>query len=388
MKPQHPDNAPVILAVDDMPENLQLLELLLEPLGYRVSTASTGTEAIEAFKAQLPDVVLLDLVMPEIDGLAICRLIKEDPHSRHIPVIMITGTTEHEAYVEAMEAGADDFILRPFDSVLLRARVRSAVRAKRLQDQIIEHQHGLEERITERTAQLERIQQATVFSLSKLAESRDPETGEHLERIRRYARATAEYLARNNGMQETITPDFIDALYVTCPLHDIGKVGIPDQILLKPGRLTDEEFHIMTWHTTIGGDTLHAAHNEVGSNALLAMGRDIARHHHERWDGTGYPDRLEGEQIPIEARIVALADVYDALTSKRPYKEPFSHEKAREIILEGAGKQFDERIIEAFLAMEEKFQEIRTSLRDASAPTLLQRIVDSLQQTQPYAPPA
>lgn len=373
---------PVILAVDDLSENLRLLELLLTPFGYSVVTAQTGEEALELFKATPPDVVLLDLVMPGINGYEICRTIKTLPRARHIPVIMLTGTTEHEAYVEAMEAGADDLILRPFNSVLLRARIGSAVRAKQLQDEIIAYQEGLEQRIGERTAELERIQQATVFSLAKLAESRDPETGEHLERIRRYVRVIAQYLATSNLMETPITAEFIEALYVASPLHDIGKVGIPDQILLKPGRLTKHEFEIMTWHTSIGGDTLSAAHNEVGSNELLGIGRDIARHHHERWDGTGYPDGLKGDEIPIEARIVALADVYDALTSRRPYKEPFSHEKAREIILEGAGTQFDERIIQAFLALEAQFREIHATLRDSSAPTLLQRIVNTLADTQ------
>lgn len=374
-------DSPLILVVDDMEENLRLLEMLLAPQGYRIRTAKTGSEALESLNETPPDVILLDLVMPGVNGYDVCRAIKEDPRFRHIPVIMLTGTDKHEAYVEAMEAGADDFIPRPFDSSLLRARISSAVRAKELQDEILRHQESLEERIDERTAELERIQQATVFSLAKLAESRDPETGEHLERIRGYVRIMAEYLSENERMETPITAEFIEALYVASPLHDIGKVGIPDQILLKPGRLTKREFEIMTWHTTIGGDTLGAAHKEVGSNMLLAMGRDIARHHHERWDGTGYPDGLKGNDIPLEARIVALADVYDALTSRRPYKEPFSHEKARQIILEGAGSQFDERIIQAFLALEERFQEIQSTLCDSSAPTLLQRIVETLQES-------
>ena len=372
---------PTILAVDDLQDNLKLLERLLAPRGYHVITAETGAQALECFKEVCPDVVLLDLIMPGTDGYDVCRAIKGDPRFRHIPVILLTGTTEHEAYVKAMEAGADDFVLRPFDSAVLEARIGSAVRAKRLQDKIIEHQRHLEQRISERTAELERIQQATVFSLAKLAESRDPETGEHLERIRRYVRLTAECLAGKGLMDTPITAEFIESLYVASPLHDIGKVGIPDQILLKPGRLTAREFDVMTWHTTIGGDTLSAAHKEVGSNTLLAIGRDIARHHHERWDGTGYPDGLKGEQIPLEARIVALADVYDALTSKRPYKEPYPHAKARDIILEGAGTQFDERVIQAFLALEGPFQEIQATLRDSSAPTLLQRIFETLHES-------
>ncbi len=355
-----------ILVVDDMKENLELLQLLLKPKGYTVQTAETGEKALQLIADDPPDVILLDLVMPGMNGFEVCERVKQARETRHIPVIMITGVIEHEANVRALEAGADDFVVRPFDSLLLDARIRSAIRSKALQDQLIGYQHDLEERIRERTIQLERIQYAAVFSLAKLAESRDPETGEHLERIRSYARAIAEHLSEQPAYEDMVDSAFVDAIYFTSPLHDIGKVGIPDDILLKPGKLSAEEFDTMKTHSNIGGETLQAAYEEAGPNTMLDMGRDIAFYHHERWDGKGYPTGLKGEEIPLAARIVSLGDVYDALRSKRPYKEGFSHEKSKEIIMEGRGTQFDPAVIDAFVAREDEFVQIKETLDDVT----------------------
>jgi len=357
-----------ILVADDFVENTRILENFLKPKGYEVVSVHDGEAAVRVAEENPPDIILLDLVMPKMDGVEVCHHLKQNPSTRHIPVIIITGMPEKQANVRALEAGADDFLAKPFDAVLLDARIRSSLRSKQLQDRIIEYQQQLleynetlEQRIRERTAQVGRTQQIAVFSLAKLAESRDVETGAHLERIRCYAREVASALVSNGEGEGPLSQKFVDHLFLSCPLHDIGKVGIPDRILLKPGKLTSQEFEIMKSHTVIGGDTLRSADLEAGQDSFLAMGRDIAYHHHERWDGKGYPKGLKAKEIPLAARITAVGDVYDALTSKRPYKEPFSHEKSKSIIVEGRGTQFDPQVVDACLACEEAVTVIHES---------------------------
>ncbi len=369
-----------ILIVDDLPENAQLLSRFLAPLGFHVYAAYSGKEALDFVNTTPPDVILLDLMMPGMNGFEVCQRLKQSASTRHIPVIIITGLTDREANVKAVAAGADDFLIKPFDRVLLEARIATSLKTKLLQDKILEYQHELEQRVRERTQQVELTQQVTVFSLAKLAESRDTETGDHLERIRLYARVLATHLLETEQYTDTITPAFIEQIYQSSPLHDIGKVGIPDAILLKPGKLTSDEFEMMKKHTLIGGDTLRAADIEAGQNSFLAMGRDIAYYHHEKWDGSGYPFGLSGEAIPLAARIVAVADVYDALSTKRPYKKAFSHEKSKEILLEGKGKHFAPDMIDSFLHCEDEFIGIRTSLEEDEEYSILQK-------TQPPPPP-
>lgn len=381
------ERAPRILAVDDLEENTRILERFLEPKGYTVFSVSSGKEALEFVEATPPDVILLDLVMPGISGFEVCERLKQSAETRHIPVIIITGLAEKEANVRALEAGADDFLPKPFDAILLSARIRSSLRSKKLQDQIIDYQRQLEgynetleERIKQRTAQVTRTQQVAVFSLAKLAESRDTETGAHLERMRSYAREVALELANTPKYAGLLTPDIVDGLFLSSPLHDIGKVGIPDQILLKPARLTSDEFEIMKTHTTIGGDTLKAADLEAGQASFLAMARDIAYYHHERWDGTGYPEGLKGSDIPLAARIVSIGDVYDALATDRPYKEAFSHEKSVSIIVEGRGTQFDPDVVDAFLACEQRIIEVRSTFHGADELAPIQATVAALEK--------
>ncbi len=371
-----------ILIVDDLQDNVEILGSFLSAKGYEIDSANDGKEALRVISEKPPDIVLLDLIMPELDGFGVCRRLKEDPATQRIPVIIITGVAEKEANVKAIESGADDFLIKPFDAVLLDARIRSSLRSKRLQDEIIRHQEALERRVKDRTAQVTRTQNVAVFSLAKLAESRDTETGEHLERMRAYAREIAIGLSRLPKYKEIIDEEFVHALYCSSPLHDIGKVGIPDRILLKPGKLTADEFDIMKNHSAIGGDTLRAADEEAGQDSFLAMGRDIAYYHHERWDGNGYPNGLKGEEIPLSARIVAVSDVYDALTSKRPYKEPMSHEKSRKIIVENSGSQFDPDIVRSFLDREQQILSIRKRARDSGEPSAIQRIHERLDQLE------
>ncbi len=384
----HPDpDQPTVLVVDDMLENLELYSRLLAPKGYTVREANGGAEALEAVALNPPDVILLDLMMPGMDGFEVCERLKRSLTTRHIPIIIVTGVADHDANIRALEAGVDDFLTRPIDPVLLEARLRSSVKSKAMQDQILRYQrrleddkHILEERVRERTAQVERIQQVTVFGLARLAESRDPETGEHLERMRRYVREIAIEMANWPKYDKIIDSGFVEMLYYSSPLHDIGKVGIPDAILLKPGKLSVEEFEIMKTHALIGGDTLKAADEEAGGNSFLEMGRDIAYSHHEKWDGSGYPYGILGPDIPLPARIVALGDAYDAMTTKRPYKEPFSHEKTRQIILEGTGRHFDPEVVEAFLKREHKFIRIQQELGDRGKLTHLEQVMQQVER--------
>ena len=380
---------PLILVVDDLVQNTRLLHDFLEPKGYRIVSTMSGEEALAEIEREQPDTILLDLVMPGMDGLTLCRTIKANDAWRHIPIIFITGHSERELNVQALELGAQDFVTKPFDPVLLNARLRNAIRSKYMQDEILSYQRELETSndrleaaVQERTRQVERIQQVTVFSLAKLAESRDTETGDHLERMRSYIREIALELRREGPYRNLITDGFVDSLYQSSPLHDIGKVGIPDSILLKPGKLTHHEFEIMKTHTHIGGDTLKAAEREAGGNLFLAMGREIAFHHHERWDGSGYPYGLSGDKIPLSARIAAISDVYDALSSKRPYKDAFSHEKSREIIVAGSGSHFDPAMVEAFLRCEDRILAIRNHFQSTGKLSPLEEKVSLLNQAR------
>jgi len=368
-----------ILVVDDLPENSIVLQSFLSPMGYLIESASDGETALQMVADNPPDVILLDLMMPGMDGFEVCRRLKQDPDTHHIPVIIVTGMSDRDSNVRAVEAGADDFLIKPFDRILLEARIKSSAKGKLLHDQLIHYKQDLERKVEERTQQVVLTQQVTVFSLAKLAESRDNETGDHLERMRSYARILSEEFADMEKYQGKLHDNFVDEIYQSTPLHDIGKVGIPDRILLKPGKLTPEEFGIMKHHSQIGGDTLKAADAEAGRDSFLAMGRDIAYYHHEKWDGSGYPFGLSGTDIPLAARIAALADVYDALSSKRPYKEPFSHEKSKAIILEGRGSHFDPDVVDAFLAREEQFLDIRHSFQGKGELAPIQALANTLE---------
>ena len=321
-----------VLVVDDDIMALEMLKFSLERAGHHVSIATNGREALEVLRRDACRVVISDWEMPEIDGLEFCRLLRRDHQDSYVYVILLTGRKGTQSIVAGLTAGADDFLTKPFDPEEILVRLHTAERILSLETRDL-----------------------TIFALAKLAESRDPDTGRHLERVRNYSRLLAAQLATYPEFSATINGSFIALIYQTSPLHDIGKIAIPDSVLLKAGSLNDAEYAIMKTHATHGAETLGAALRQYPEAIFLQMARDIAATHHERWDGSGYPAGLRGNAIPLCGRIVALADVYDALTSKRVYKSAMNHATARSIILEGSGKHFDPAIVQAFLAREADF---------------------------------
>ena len=324
-----------VLIVEDDDIALELLENTLTQAGYEVVAARNGREAIEIIRAGHCRLVISDWEMPEMNGIELCKEVRERS-AAYVYMILVTSRDAMEDVIEGLNAGADDFITKPFEPTELCVRLRAGERMLSLDSRDL-----------------------TIFVLAKLAESRDPETGAHLERVRDYCRVIAEHLSNQDAYRDVVDGQYVETIYLTSPLHDIGKVGIPDRVLLKPGRLTDEEFEQMKMHVTIGADTLDSAAKEHPEAVFLKMARDIARTHHERFDGTGYPAGLVGEEIPLCGRIMALADVYDALTTKRVYKEAFTHEKARSIILAEENRHFDPDIVKAFVENEDRFIAIR-----------------------------
>lgn len=360
------------LIIDDSPSIGRILEKFLSRLELGADHVLSGSEMDKFLENKRPDIIILDIMLPDENGIEILGRLKKNKKTRDIPVIMISGVGENEIVKEALEMGAVDYLTKPFCSVRLGARIRNCVSSLKLlhlentHRRTLEDANSLLEAEVERQVQcLKRSHYGMIFALSKLAESRDPETGEHLERLQEYCKAICERLLEKQVYCDQLTPEFMQNLYASSPLHDIGKVGIPDAVLLKPGRLSSEEFDIMKTHSEIGAETLKAVAQRYDNNALLQMGVTIARSHHEKWDGSGYPEGLAGEEIHLGARILALSDVYDALTSKRVYKEAFSHQKSRDIIIEGRGKHFDPEVVDAFVEVEDQFVKIRQTFIDS-----------------------
>lgn len=334
-----------ILLIDDDIVNRKKLERLIQSLGYDAMVAGDGVEGWEIWKKERPRVVLTDWMMPAMDGVDLCRKIRESEGSQYTYIIMITAKESTEDIVISMEAGADDFLTKPFVKAELAVRIRAGLR-------IIEFE----------------TRDLVIFSMAKLAESRDLETGFHLERIRHYSKTLAQSMAETSYAGNEIDSLFIDNIFLTSPLHDIGKIGIPDHVLLKAERLDSREFEVMQHHARIGYETLSEALKKQPKAEYLRMSAEIALSHHERFDGKGYPQGLKGDAIPIAARIVALADVYDALVSRRRYKDAYTHDVAKAILQDEKGSHFDPQIVEAFLACEQGFIETLYAFRDESGP--------------------
>jgi putative two-component system response regulator len=352
-----------VLIVDDAPENLRLLATVLKRGGLVPRPVTSGRLAIEAAVSDPPDLVLLDITMPGMSGLEVCRWFKQDERLRSIPIIFISGLTGTEDKVEAFRAGGVDYVSKPFQEQEVLARIETHLHLRRLQIALVTHTVELEQRIAEQVKAVTASQLATIFALAKLAEARDDDTGQHIERVQTFAQALAERMREMSLHPALLTAQFIENLHQTASLHDIGKVGIPDAILLKPGKLTAEEFTEMKKHCELGATTLGTVLKRHPDNQFLRMGVEVARSHHERWDGGGYPDGLKGKAIPFAARIVALADYYDAMTSKRCYRPAFSDEETGRFIQEGAGTHFDPEVAAAFFGLRERFRRIREELQ-------------------------
>jgi putative two-component system response regulator len=358
---------PTVLVVDDTPDNLTLLAGLLGG-DCRVKLANNGARALALAQREPPDLVLLDVMMPGMDGYEVCRQLKAHEVTRDVPVIFLTALGQPEDEARGFEMGAADFIAKPISPPVVRARVKTHLEVKAWRDSLNRRNAGLQAQLVERMSQVERLRDATLQVMVSLAEFRDEDTGNHIKRTQEYVRVLAEYLRDHPADCEqasALTDDAIELMAKSAPLHDIGKIAIPDHILLKPGRLDAAEFEQMKGHSMHGWEILRrAAQRMEGDSAFLDYALQIARHHHERWDGSGYPDKLAGRDIPLAARLMAVADVYDALTTRRPYKEPFPHAKAMAMILEGRGSHFDPQLIDALCACEPRFVEIASTWRD------------------------
>jgi putative two-component system response regulator len=359
----------IILVVDDNPVNRALLEATLEGRDYRLLSAHDGPSALAVAVEALPDLILLDIRMPGMDGYEVCRRLKSNPVTKNIPVIFLSGLAETQDKVKAFALGAVDYITKPFPAEEVMARVKTHLTLRCLQRRLEDANSALralnrdlEMKVEERSRQLLRSRDAIIFAMAKMTEARDDATGHHLDRICRYVEILARELAKTDP---TITESWIETVVKTAALHDIGKVGIPDGILLKKGNLTPQEREIMENHPAIGGDTLLELRDEMdGGGPFLSRAIEITLGHHEKWDGSGYPFGMKGEAIALSARLVAVADVYDALVSERIYKPGLTHEEACRYIEAGSGTHFDPRVVEAFLAREAEFQEIAASLGD------------------------
>lgn len=352
---------PTILVVDDTPDNLDLMgDLLMDD--YRVKVANSGKKALEIIQsASPPDLVLLDIMMPEMDGYEVCTILKSSEETKNIPVIFLTAKTNTIDEQKGFEIGAVDYITKPISPAIVMARVKTHL------DLYYKNVY-LEKLVTQRTHEIAAIQDVTIHAMASLAETRDNETGNHIRRTQNYVKLLAQHLQFHPNYTHFLNMDgVIETLFKSAPLHDIGKVGIPDAILLKPGRFEPSEFEIMKSHPELGQNTILQAESELGIDVpFLQYAKEIAYGHHEKWDGSGYPQGLSGEDIPISARLMAVADVYDALISRRVYKEGMPHEQAVQIILDGKGTHFDPHIIEAFVVLHETFKEIASNFSDSN----------------------
>jgi putative two-component system response regulator len=359
-------NKPKVLIVDDETMYIDILVDLLKD-DYVTVVAKSGAQAIKrAAKDSLPDLILLDILMPDMNGYEVCRRLKENPLTRAIPVIFLTIKSEVSDEIKGFELGAVDYIAKPMSPPIVRARVKSHLALRHIQQQLENQNELLEQRVRERTEEVIQTKDVAIYCMASLAETRDNETGKHILRTQNYIKILAEHLRHHPKFSDYLQNNgTIDMLCKTSPLHDIGKVGVPDRILLKPGKLDPEEWTLMKKHAEYGHEALLRAEQELGSTDFLQMAREIAYTHHERWDGKGYPRGLEGDAIPISGRLMALADVYDALISKRVYKEAYSHQQAVEIVKESAGTHLDPNIVEAFLQLQNDFREIANQYRDS-----------------------
>ncbi|MGZ8238426.1 MAG: response regulator [Methylobacter sp.] len=354
-----------ILIVDDSPENLTILSELLQPI-YVVRAATSGQKALRiADTAPRPDLILLDVMMPEMDGYQVFERLRANLATRDIPVIFVTAMDNTEAELHGLDVGAVDYITKPIVPPIVLARVNTQLELKQARDWLRDQNGYLETEIAKRMAENELIQEVSIRALAHLAETRDPETGNHILRTQGYVQQLALELRSHPRFAPILNDHYIQLLARSAPLHDIGKVGIPDAILQKPGPLTPEEWKIMKTHAQLGSEAIELAERDADESVeFLSLAKEIAHWHHEKWDGTGYPDGLTGNAIPVSARIMALADVFDALISRRVYKNPMPYNEVKDIIAAGRGRHFDPDMVDAFLAHFNAFCDIADRYSD------------------------
>lgn len=368
---------PTILLVDDSPENLTFLSELLLPF-YKVRAVTSGERALKAAMGEpRPDLILLDVMMPEMDGYDVMRRLRADSLTADIPVIFVTAmnTSHDEEY--GLSLGAADYITKPIKPAIALARIKTQLELKAAHDWLQDRNHALEAEVARRMQENILIQDVSIRALARLAETRDPETGNHLRRTQQYIHALCLHLCKHPRFSGFLTEKNINLLVKSAPLHDIGKVGIPDTILLKPDKLDAAEWEIMKMHTMLGFDAIEQAERDTEKPVeFFTFAKIIARHHHEKWDGSGYPDGLAGDAIPIAARLMALADVFDALITQRPYKPPMDYGHALDIIMKGRGTHFDPDLVDACVAQFDVFIQVAEHNRDQvmDAPPNLQRM--------------
>lgn len=357
-----------ILVVDDTPDNLSLMSGLLKD-DYKVKVANGGDKAIKIVLSDTPpDLILLDIMMPEIDGYEVIKRLKANHSTAHIPVIFLTAKSDVDDETTGLELGAVDYITKPITPAIVLARVKTHLNVKRMQDFLRNQNEFLEMEVIKRTHEVEFIQDVTIRAMALLAETRDIDTGKHLLRTQHYVKRMAEKLHFHPRFTQLLNDKAIDILVKSVPLHDIGKVGIPDHILLNPGELTPEEFEIMKTHTTLGRDALVQAEQDLGvAIPYLKYAQEIALSHHEKWDGSGYPEGLSGDDIPVAARLMAVADSFDTLISRRIYSAGLSCDQAMQVIAKGKGIDFDPDIVEVFLGLHTEVQEIALLFCDSDA---------------------
>ncbi|WP_115716985.1 response regulator [Gallaecimonas mangrovi] len=359
------DNAQyTILIVDDTPANIDVAKEVLKE-SYNVQAAINATLALKIIERKAPDLILLDVMMPDVDGYQLCQQLKADPNTQAIPVIFLTAKADIKDEAHGLALGAADYITKPLSPPILLARVKNHLALAQARKALEQQNQQLEDKVRERTHQLAELQDVAMVSMGALAEARDPETGNHIRRTQHYVQLLATELAKKPQYAVELTPENITMLFKSAPLHDIGKVGVPDHILLKPGKLTDAEFAEMKKHPGYGRDALNAAIGTLNeANNFLRYAMEIAYGHHEKWDGSGYPQGLKGEDIPLSARLMAIADVYDALISVRVYKPAFPHAKAIAIMQEGRGSHFDPSIFDTFISIADQFYEVSKTYAD------------------------
>ncbi|BEU96676.1 two-component system response regulator [Acidovorax sp. DW039] len=371
-----------VLVVDDTPDNLSLMSGLLRA-DYKVKLAPSGERALQIVAGESkPDLILLDIMMPDMDGYEVLRRLQFNPETEDIPVIFLTAMSASEDETVGLELGAVDYITKPINPAITLARVRNHLLLKRARDVLAHHNHFLEQEVARRTREVAELQDVTIRAMASLAETRDNETGNHIRRTQHYVEALARKLQTHPRFRDELTEAAIEMIFKSAPLHDIGKVGIPDRILLKPGKLTPEEFEIMKTHTNLGLEAILAAEKDTShSNPFFRYAKEITYSHQEKWDGSGYPEGLVGNTIPLSARLMAVADVYDALISERVYKPAYSHEAAVQIILDGRGSHFDPDMVDAFMALSEDFRAI--ALRFADGQPALNHEMDRMSADLP-----